>query len=107
MSRDALLEGEWFEQLRKEAAALGIPAEPVIRRCHARLVIGADRYGDSDFETKRILDEARDEAVDLVNYALLETHKRNAAGGGGHHHLMRAALYAVMADRELQLSRSS
>lgn len=100
-------EGAWFEELRKEAAALNIPAEPLIRRVHTRLVVGADTYGETSWRSKDVIAEARDEAADLVAYALMETFKRNETGDEGHHHLMRAALYAVMADRELQLSRTS
>lgn len=105
-ARDHRFEAAWFEHLSKQAADMGVAADPVIRSTVERLTMGADRYGDEAFLTADVLQEAHEEAADLIAYSLLETHRRNLDGREGHHRLQRAALYAVPADHELRMSRN-
>jgi len=103
--RDRLWEDVIIKELEREGRKMGIStAELQISAAMRKLALGEQRYGNS-FRNRDILAAARGKAHDLVAYTLLEAQKRNEAGSDGHHYLFQAALYAMLAEEYLRMSK--
>jgi len=103
--RDLLWEEAIVRELQRRGEAMGAETSSLtIRRALRRLNQGDLRFGNS-FRKRDILVSAREKAADLVAYTLLEAQKRNEAGTDGHHYLFQAAIYAMMAEQFLAMSK--
>lgn len=103
--RDLLWEEICTRELEREGQKLGVPTSPVVIAAAMRkLATGQQRYGNS-FRERDILSAAREKATDLVAYTLLEAQKRNSTGADGQHYLFQAALYAMMSEYFLRMSK--
>ena len=103
--RDLLWEEICIRELEKEGRKAGVSTASLqISSAMRKLAVGQERYGNS-FRNRDILTAAREKAHDLIAYTLLEAQKRNQAGTDGHHYLFKAAVYAMMAEEYLRLSK--
>lgn len=103
--RDLLWEEHCIRELQKQGEVMGASTSAyTIKRAMRRLAEGDQRYGTS-FRNRDILSAARKKAADIVAYAILEAQKRNEAGTDGQHYLFQAAIYAMMAEQFLAMSK--
>lgn len=97
MARDLAYEETWRDHLVRRVTALyDVPTAQLDRMVTARLSLGKQRYGDDDYMSKDMIQEALEEAGDCVVYALLESQKRLKLSRGGLHHLQQAAIHAAL-----------
>lgn len=100
---DALVLDAFLDGMCDQAARIaGVHAEPLGVLLRQRLALGARRYGPHAYRGRDNLRELREEAADLVAYALFE-HLNDLADPldtdpQRTHHLFMAAVYAAIAD---------
>lgn len=102
LARNPEYEQVFLEQLTKDAhRRYGVDAEPFAAAVRDRLRHGEGKYGEDGFLTTDNLMEVRQEAPDVVGYALLEIQRIQHLGlnapDGVFHHLYEAALAAAVA----------
>lgn len=112
MGRDLAFEALWREQLAAQIATYhGDPVEPFDRLIVQRIEQGQREFGDAWLAPGWDgLSEAREEAVDIPVYLLLQTQKDRIDGVGGGtraHHMLAASTHAGLADWHVRQAQRS
>lgn len=103
--RDTLWEQACLRELVKEGEKLGVTSSSaIINNAAGKLALKHSQYGNS-FRNRDILSAARNKAVDLVAYVVLEAQKRNSTGTDGQHYLFEAAKHAMLSEYYLRMSK--
>ena len=108
MGRDDAYEHLFLQEVEKIAERrFGIPAVGYRQRVLARLRLGAERYGDRDFDNKDVIAELLEETPDVAAYCVLEAQKqmRGAVNDATAWHLFEAAVHGAAADYHARMAR--
>lgn len=108
MGRDDAYEHIFLEEVERVAERrFGVPARGYRLRVLHRLKIGAQRYGDRDFDNKDVIGELLEETPDVAAYCVLEAQKqmRGSVDDASAWHLFEAAVHGAAADYHARMAR--